>query len=71
MVLMKCVQIMHRYLRKVYWSSFVMCPLLVLALAMAFLRWTFTVLTTQISQAVRAINWSIFYMMSMGLCQVC
>jgi hypothetical protein len=60
MVFMKCAQIMHRYLRKVDWSSFVMCPLLALALAKAFLQWPQTTLTRQTRQVVHAINRSIF-----------
>ncbi len=55
----------HRYLRKVDCSSFVMCPLLPLALPRIFLQQPLTVLTRQTSQVVHAINQSIFNMMSM------
>jgi hypothetical protein len=50
----------HRPLRKVACSSFVMCPLLALALPRVFLKQPRTVLTRQTRQAVRAINLSIF-----------
>ncbi len=55
----------HRYLRKVDCSSFVMCPLLQLALPRIFLQQPLTVLIRQTSQVVRAINQSILNMMSM------
>ncbi len=55
----------HRYLRKVDWSSFVMCLLQVLALTGVFLWQPLTVLNRQTRQAERVINQSIFNMMSM------
>jgi len=50
----------HRYLRKVDCSSYVMHPLLVLALSMVFLMQPLTVLTRQKRQVVCAINCLLF-----------
>jgi hypothetical protein len=57
----------HMYLRKVDCSSFGMCPLQALALPRVFLWRLLTVLTRQTRQVVRAINQSIFNMISMLL----
>ena len=54
----KCA--VHRYLRKVDWSSFFTCPLLALPLPKAFLQWPPTVLTRYARHSVIAIIQSIF-----------
>jgi hypothetical protein len=51
---------LHRYLRKVDCSSFVLCLLPALALPRVFLRQPLNVLTRQTRQAVCVINQSIF-----------
>jgi hypothetical protein len=60
-----CLYLLHRYLRNLDCSSFVMCLLLALALPRVLLQQPLTVLTRQTMQAVHAIYQSIFYMMSM------
>ncbi len=61
----KCMWPIHRYVRKVDYSSFVMPLLLVFALPRVFLWQPQIVTTRQTWQAIRAINQSIF-IMSMG-----
>ncbi len=50
----------HRYLRKVDCSSFVMHQLLALAFQKVFMWWPLTALTRKTRQSVHAINQSIF-----------
>ncbi len=57
----------HRYLKKVDYSSFVLCPQAALALPRDYFWQPETVLTRQTREAVSAINQSIFIVMSMVL----